>query len=196
MRYINICFIDEKPYECYICQARFTQSGNMKSHMLQKHGDNVPKYQCPHCSALIARKGDLGEFKGKKSKWNVEILRGEMSNFHCLQWYQICYISVYMITEYLYGKYIGCYTGKFLLQGDVVTSCGWCSNLFKRQSSKRLIFFLLSTCDIVTFCYSVRMCLTKMYVQVVLKTFFSKPKEIHLYKAISVLPLCVFLSSS
>ncbi|XP_059683395.1 transcriptional repressor CTCFL [Gavia stellata] len=50
----------EKPYECYVCQARFTQSGTMKIHMLQKHGENVPKHQCPHCSAFIARKSDLG----------------------------------------------------------------------------------------------------------------------------------------
>ncbi|XP_054701987.1 transcriptional repressor CTCFL isoform X2 [Grus americana] len=50
----------EKPYECYVCQAKFTQSGTMKIHMLQKHGENVPKYQCPHCSTFIARKSDLG----------------------------------------------------------------------------------------------------------------------------------------
>ncbi|OWK59090.1 Transcriptional repressor CTCF [Lonchura striata] len=50
----------EKRYECYICQARFTQSGTMKIHVLQKHGENVPKHQCPHCSTLLSRKSDLG----------------------------------------------------------------------------------------------------------------------------------------
>ncbi|RMB95869.1 hypothetical protein DUI87_27983 [Hirundo rustica rustica] len=50
----------EKRYECYVCQARFTQSGTMKIHMLQKHGENVPKHQCPHCSTFLSRKSDLG----------------------------------------------------------------------------------------------------------------------------------------
>nr|XP_030144579.3 transcriptional repressor CTCFL isoform X1 [Taeniopygia guttata] len=50
----------EKRYECYICQARFTQSGTMKIHVLQKHGENVPKHQCPHCSTFLSRKRDLG----------------------------------------------------------------------------------------------------------------------------------------
>lgn len=33
----------------------------MKIHILQKHSENIPKYQCPHCSAVIARKSDLRE---------------------------------------------------------------------------------------------------------------------------------------
>ncbi|XP_062058563.1 transcriptional repressor CTCFL [Lepus europaeus] len=49
----------EKPYECRVCHARFTQSGTMKTHILQKHSENVPKYQCPHCATVIARKSDL-----------------------------------------------------------------------------------------------------------------------------------------
>ena len=51
----------EKPYECHICHARFTQSGSMKMHIVQKHSENVPKYQCPHCATIIARKSDLRE---------------------------------------------------------------------------------------------------------------------------------------
>lgn len=51
----------EKPYECHVCHARFTQSGTMKIHIMQKHSENVPKYQCPHCTTLIARKSDLRE---------------------------------------------------------------------------------------------------------------------------------------
>lgn len=51
----------ERPYECHICHARFTQSGTMKIHVLQKHGENVPKYQCPHCDTVTARKSDLRE---------------------------------------------------------------------------------------------------------------------------------------
>nr|XP_033770972.1 transcriptional repressor CTCFL isoform X2 [Geotrypetes seraphini]XP_033770973.1 transcriptional repressor CTCFL isoform X2 [Geotrypetes seraphini]XP_033770974.1 transcriptional repressor CTCFL isoform X2 [Geotrypetes seraphini]XP_033770975.1 transcriptional repressor CTCFL isoform X2 [Geotrypetes seraphini]XP_033770976.1 transcriptional repressor CTCFL isoform X2 [Geotrypetes seraphini] len=49
----------EKPYECYICLARFTQSSTMKTHIVQKHTENVPKLQCPKCNATIARKSDL-----------------------------------------------------------------------------------------------------------------------------------------
>ena len=51
----------ERPYECHICHARFTQRGTMKIHILQKHTENVPKYQCPHCATVIARKSDLRE---------------------------------------------------------------------------------------------------------------------------------------
>ncbi|KAM3664318.1 LOW QUALITY PROTEIN: transcriptional repressor CTCFL [Ammospiza maritima maritima] len=52
--------VSEKRYECYVCQARFTQRGTMKIHVLQKHGENGPKHQCPHCSAFLSRKSDLG----------------------------------------------------------------------------------------------------------------------------------------
>ena len=58
---IIIRILGEKPYECHICHARFTQSGTMKIHVLQKHSENVPKYQCPHCDTIIARKSDLRE---------------------------------------------------------------------------------------------------------------------------------------
>lgn len=56
-----ICSAGEKPYECYICHARFTQSGTMKMHILQKHTENVAKFHCPHCDTVIARKSDLGK---------------------------------------------------------------------------------------------------------------------------------------
>lgn len=61
-RLICVClFLGEKPYECYICHARFTQSGTMKMHILQKHTENVAKFHCPHCDTVIARKSDLGK---------------------------------------------------------------------------------------------------------------------------------------
>lgn len=56
-----LCVAGEKPYECYICHARFTQSGTMKMHILQKHTENVAKFHCPHCDTVIARKSDLGK---------------------------------------------------------------------------------------------------------------------------------------
>lgn len=55
------CHTGEKPYECPTCHSRFTQSGTMKIHMSQKHGENVPKHECPHCATIIARKSDLRE---------------------------------------------------------------------------------------------------------------------------------------
>uniref|UniRef100_G3VF76 CCCTC-binding factor n=1 Tax=Sarcophilus harrisii TaxID=9305 RepID=G3VF76_SARHA len=51
----------EKPYECSFCSARFSQSGTLKIHVLQKHSGNAPKHQCPHCATLITRKSDLRE---------------------------------------------------------------------------------------------------------------------------------------
>lgn len=62
----------EKPYECHICHARFTQRGTMKIHIMQKHSENVPKYQCPQCGAVIARKSDLREC------WVNELLQGNL----------------------------------------------------------------------------------------------------------------------
>ncbi|KAM9218803.1 LOW QUALITY PROTEIN: transcriptional repressor CTCFL [Leptosomus discolor] len=52
--------LGENPYERYVCQAEFTPSGTMNIRTLQKHGENVPKHQCPHCSTFIAWKSDLG----------------------------------------------------------------------------------------------------------------------------------------
>lgn len=57
----SLSLAGEKPYECYICHARFTQSGTMKMHILQKHTENVAKFHCPHCDTVIARKSDLGK---------------------------------------------------------------------------------------------------------------------------------------
>lgn len=57
----RLMYSGEKPYECYICHARFTQSGTMKMHILQKHTENVAKFHCPHCDTVIARKSDLGK---------------------------------------------------------------------------------------------------------------------------------------
>ncbi|XP_032074500.1 transcriptional repressor CTCFL [Thamnophis elegans] len=51
----------EKPFECVICKSRLTQAETLKFHGLHKHGENVPKYQCPHYAASVARKGDLKE---------------------------------------------------------------------------------------------------------------------------------------
>lgn len=59
-QYMSLYVAGEKPYECYICHARFTQSGTMKMHILQKHTENVAKFHCPHCDTVIARKSDLG----------------------------------------------------------------------------------------------------------------------------------------
>ncbi|OXB59322.1 hypothetical protein ASZ78_011855 [Callipepla squamata] len=50
----------EKPHECYVCHARFARNDNMKAHVLRKHREKVPKYQCPHCGTCMARKRDLG----------------------------------------------------------------------------------------------------------------------------------------
>lgn len=69
----------EKPYECYICHARFTQSGTMKMHILQKHTENVAKFHCPHCDTVIARKSDLGKtspslyFNDRMSELNDDV---------------------------------------------------------------------------------------------------------------------------
>ncbi|CAN8191460.1 unnamed protein product [Coccothraustes coccothraustes] len=51
----------ERRYECYVCRARFSQSGTMKIHVLQKHRENVPKHQCPHCRTFLSRKSELDE---------------------------------------------------------------------------------------------------------------------------------------
>ena len=48
----------EKPYECDICHARFTQSNSLKAHRLIHTGDK-PVFQCELCPTTCGRKTDL-----------------------------------------------------------------------------------------------------------------------------------------
>lgn len=48
----------EKPYQCDICSAKFTQSNSLKAHKLI-HSGNKPIYQCPMCPATCGRNSDL-----------------------------------------------------------------------------------------------------------------------------------------
>ena len=43
----------------------------MKMHILQKHSENVPKYPCPHCTTVIARKSDLRECLAPRTSFIV-----------------------------------------------------------------------------------------------------------------------------
>lgn len=67
-------------YGCCVYRAKFAQSGSMTMHVLQKHGENVPKYQCPHYSTFIAqKKSDLAEFKERgKNNLKIIIIRDEV----------------------------------------------------------------------------------------------------------------------
>lgn len=48
-------------------------------HVLQKHGENVPKYQGLHYSTFIAQKSDLAEFKERgKNSLKIIIIRDEV----------------------------------------------------------------------------------------------------------------------
>jgi len=66
-------------------------------------------------------------------------------------------MTLYHYRIFLWKIY--CFTGKLLLQGDVVTSCGWWFNLFKMGSSKHLalsFFSPLDICGIVTISFSTK----------------------------------------
>lgn len=47
----------EKPYECDICHARFTQSNSLKAHRLI-HTGHKPVYQCELCPTTCGRYND------------------------------------------------------------------------------------------------------------------------------------------
>ncbi|KAK2498367.1 hypothetical protein MC885_014903 [Smutsia gigantea] len=49
----------ERPYECHVCHARFTQRVTMKAHIMQKHSEDVTKYKCLQCATAFALKCDL-----------------------------------------------------------------------------------------------------------------------------------------
>lgn len=106
---------------------------------------------------LLHKKSDLAEFKERgKNNLKIIIIRDEVFliftayndiKYMWLQHYRIflwkkCSLLIYM----------------FPLQGDVVTSCGWCFNLFKIQSIKYLADFFFSPwylCDLLSFCKEV-----------------------------------------
>ncbi|RWS27850.1 zinc finger protein with KRAB and SCAN domains 7-like isoform X2, partial [Leptotrombidium deliense] len=48
----------EKPYECDVCHARFTQSNSLKAHRLI-HSGNKPVFKCDLCPTTCGRKTDL-----------------------------------------------------------------------------------------------------------------------------------------
>ena len=48
----------EKPYQCEVCQARFTQSNSLKAHRLI-HSGNKPIFKCSMCPTTCGRKTDL-----------------------------------------------------------------------------------------------------------------------------------------
>lgn len=76
---ILIWFLEvEKAFECYICQAKFTQSGTMKVRVLRKPGENATKHQCPPCGTNISWKNYLGGFRGKYGKWNIDGISDEI----------------------------------------------------------------------------------------------------------------------
>ena len=56
--YASFCISGEKPYECEVCHARFTQSNSLKAHRLIHSGDK-PQYQCELCPTTCGRKTDL-----------------------------------------------------------------------------------------------------------------------------------------
>jgi uncharacterized Zn-finger protein len=49
----------EKPYQCDICQARFTQSNSLKAHKLIHSVGEKPVFQCEMCPTTCGRKTDL-----------------------------------------------------------------------------------------------------------------------------------------
>lgn len=48
----------EKPYQCDVCSAKFTQSNSLKAHKLI-HSGNKPVFQCSLCPATCGRSSDL-----------------------------------------------------------------------------------------------------------------------------------------
>ena len=49
----------EKPYECDVCHARFTQSNSLKAHRLIHTAGDKPVFQCELCPTTCGRKTDL-----------------------------------------------------------------------------------------------------------------------------------------
>ena len=69
-----ILFSGEKPYECDICHARFTQSNSLKAHRTIHTGDK-PVYQCELCPTTCGRKTDL--------RLHVQKLHTSEKPMHC-----------------------------------------------------------------------------------------------------------------
>ena len=70
----NFFNLGEKPYECDICHARFTQSNSLKAHRTIHTGDK-PTYQCELCPTTCGRKTDL--------RLHVQKLHTSEKPMHC-----------------------------------------------------------------------------------------------------------------
>ena len=70
----NFLNLGEKPYECDICHARFTQSNSLKAHRTIHTGDK-PTYQCELCPTTCGRKTDL--------RLHVQKLHTSEKPMHC-----------------------------------------------------------------------------------------------------------------
>ena len=73
-RILYNCVLGEKPYECDICHARFTQSNSLKAHRTI-HTGNKPVYQCELCPTTCGRKTDL--------RLHVQKLHTSEKPMHC-----------------------------------------------------------------------------------------------------------------
>ncbi|RWS04279.1 transcriptional repressor CTCFL-like protein [Dinothrombium tinctorium] len=51
----------EKPFACELCQARFTQSGSLKTHLAKVHHLNKVEFRCVFCNLFVT--ANMGELR-------------------------------------------------------------------------------------------------------------------------------------
>ena len=77
---------NEKPYECDVCEKRFTQSGSLKAHM-RIHTNEKP-YECDVCEKRFRQSGDLKStcvFTRTRNRTNVMCARSVFVNLDHLK---------------------------------------------------------------------------------------------------------------
>jgi len=57
-----------RPFECNVCQKKFTRKSNMKSHVETLHS-KMNKIECESCNEKFSTKGNLGQHVERKVKY-------------------------------------------------------------------------------------------------------------------------------
>merc|ERR1712062_412644 len=68
-------YTGEKPYQCEVCDKRFTQQQSLNAHRVGKHLGIYPSFVCKYCNKSLRRRSDLTSHIAHQHSYLDEALR-------------------------------------------------------------------------------------------------------------------------